>query len=124
MPDWNQDRELGQGKIVYAVRNSKKGLPIKKVRTGRGDLELDSRGRCIVKDAALAAEIRKEYPHDLAVSRLFTNDAADRGHRYHFGQMPALPFAKYDELGRRIHEASELESQQAQDEEPAEEKNG
>jgi hypothetical protein len=107
MPDFNNDRELGQGKIVYAVRNAHKGLPIKKVHTGKGDLELDSRGRCIVKDHALAAEIRKEYPHDLAVSRLFVNDAADRGHRFHFGQMPEMPWKIRERLERELQEFEE-----------------
>lgn len=120
MPDFNPDKERGQGKIKYVIRNAQKGLPVKSVKTGRGELKLDKKGRCIVSDAALAAEIRKEHPHDLAVSRVFTNDAADRGHHYFWGQMPSLPWHKYDELGRRIIEADQQEGQEAQDESPAE----
>ena len=100
MPDFNPDRELGQGIVKYAVRNAHPGIPIKSVKTGRGELKLDRLGRCLVADKALAAEIRKSYPLDLAVSRVFTNHPADRGHHYHFGQNPIA----FDENGNRIRE--------------------
>jgi hypothetical protein len=121
MPDFNSDRELGQGKIKYVVRNSKKGLPVRKIQTGKGELELDKKGRCLVSDAGLAAEIRKDHPYDLAVSRVFTEDAADRGHKYFYGCLPALPWQVYDQYGRRIREAEPSEGgDAAQDKSPAE----
>lgn len=115
MPDFNSDRELGQGKIKYVVRNSKKGLPVRKIKTGKGELELDKKGRCLVSDAGLAAEIRKDHPYDLAVSRVFTNDAADRGHHYFFGGIPEMPWK------RKLRETEAQESAESvQDESPAE----
>jgi hypothetical protein len=115
MPDWNPDRELGQGKIKYVIRNAHKGLPVKSVQTGKGELKLDRKGRALVSDASLAAEIRKEHPHDLAVSRVFTNDPADRGHNFFFGQLPEMPWKRQP----RDTEAQEG-GETAQDEEPAE----
>ncbi len=102
MPDFNADKEHAQGIIKYAVRNAHPGMPIKTLKTGRGELKLDRLGRCLISDHALAAEVRKDYPLDLAVSRVFTNHPSDRDHNYVFGQMPALPYATYDELGHRI----------------------
>ena len=104
MPDFNPDRERGQGTIKYAVRNAHKGLPIKTLQTGKGELKLDKLGRCIIKDAALAAEIRKQYPHDLAVSRVFTQAPADRGHHYFWGSWPEMPWKRKD--GDDGHEQS------------------
>jgi len=104
MPDFNSDKELGQGQMKWAVRNAHQGIPIRSIKTGKGELKLDAKGRCIISDPALAAEVRKQYPLDLAVSRVFTQAPADRGHHYHFGQMPALPWHKPD---HKFGEASE-----------------
>ena len=103
MPDYNADREFGKGKIKYAVRYAHPGTPPESIVTGRGIRKLDRKGRCLISDHGEAAEIRKEHPHDLAVSRIFTNDPADRGHIYHFGQNPIA----FDENGNRIFEESE-----------------
>lgn len=93
MPDFNSDRELGQGKIKYVVQNAHKPV-VKSIMTGKGELKLDDKGRCLISDPALAAEIRKDHPKDLAVSRIFTSHPADRGHKYIFGQMPEMPWKK------------------------------
>jgi hypothetical protein len=42
----------------------------------------------------LAREIQKDHRRDLAVSRIFSNDPADRGHVYFFGQMPEMPWKR------------------------------
>jgi hypothetical protein len=97
MPDFNPDKERGQGEVIYAVRNSQKGIPVKEVRTGAGTLKMDKLGRCIVKDPVLAHEIMKDHPRDLVVSRLFRNAPADRGHKYFFGQMPEMPWKKKEQ---------------------------
>lgn len=119
--DYNSDKERGQGGIVYAVRNTQKGMPVKSIQTGRGELKLDKLGRCIVKDEKLAREIQQEHRHDLTVSRMFTNHPSDRGHTYFFGSIPALPWHKYDENGRRIWDTEPPEEAKSlQAEEPVE----
>ena len=114
-PDFNADKEHGQGEVVYAVRNSQRGLPVKTLHTGKGDLQLDRLGRCIIKDHALAAEVRREYGKDLAVSRVFRNHPSDRGHNYVFGQIPEMPWK------RQTSELEAQESQEARVEKPEEE---
>lgn len=120
MPDFNSDRELGQGKIKYVVQNAHKPV-VKSIMTGKGELKLDDKGRCLISDPALAAEIRKDHPKDLAVSRIFTSHPADRGHKYIFGQMPEMPWKKYDEHGRRIRDTEPLEkAERLQTDQPGE----
>lgn len=122
-PDFNSDRELGQGKIKYVVQNAHKPV-VKSIMTGKGELKLDDKGRCLISDPALAAEIRKDHPKDLAVSRIFTSHPADRGHRYIFGQMPSMPWHKYDENGRRIRDTEPLEkAERLQTDQPGEAEN-
>jgi hypothetical protein len=120
-PDHNADAEHGQGEMIYAVRNSFKGMPVKSVQTSMGELKLDKKGRCIVKDKTVADEIRQTYGKDLTVSRLFRHHPADRGHRYFHGQVPAMPWHQEDEYGRRIRDTEPLEEAPSlQDEAPGE----
>lgn len=121
MPDYNPDRE-SHVKHKYIVQ---KAMPEANlgagVLTSKGVLKPDDKGRMLVNDPALANEIRTQYPHELVVTRARMPGAADTGHNYFFGSMPALPWAKYDSLGRRIWDTEppeEAESLQA--EEPAE----
>jgi hypothetical protein len=93
MPDFNADKEHGHGTMKWVVRNAHKGLPVKVLHTGKGDLKLDKQGRCVINDAALAAEIRKDHAKDMAVSRVFTEHPADRGHHYFF-TIPELPWKR------------------------------
>jgi hypothetical protein len=102
MPDFNPDRE-GHRKHKWVVHKATTAK-IDSVQTSKGDLKLNKEGRAVIKDEALAAEIRSGEmgKRDLCVTRVTADDPADQGHRYHFGQFPGLPWAKYDELGRRI----------------------
>ena len=108
MVDFNKDRELGQGKKKWVVQSATKRIA-DSVNTGKGDLQLDDFGRCLIKDEGLAREIQKDHRRDMTVSRIFMDDPADRGHHYFWGQLrKPLPWHKYDEFGRRIVE--EIES--------------
>ena len=103
-PDYNSDRERHVDH-KFVVQTAWPGVA-NKVKTSKGELEMNDKGRMIIKDEVLAREIQKEHPRDLAVTRMRTSKPADQGHRYHFGQMPPMPWVKYDELGRRIQEAN------------------
>lgn len=99
-PDYNSDRERHVDH-KFIVQTAWPGVA-NKVKTSKGELEMNDKGRMIIKDEVLAREIQRENPRDLAVTRMRTPKPADQGHRYHFGQMPPMPWVKYDELGHRI----------------------
>jgi len=100
MPDYNPDRE-SHVDHKFVVQTAWPNTP-KTVKTSKGELQMNGQGRMVIRDEALAREIQKEHPRDLAVTRMRTPKPADQGHKYHFGQTLAMPWAKYDELGRRI----------------------
>lgn len=104
MPDYNSDRDRHVDH-KFVVQSAWPNSP-KEIMTSKGLLKANEQGRMMVKDEALAREIQKEHPHDLAVTRMRTPKPADQGHRYHFGQMPPMPWVKYDEFGRRIQEVT------------------
>lgn len=91
-PDYNSDRERHVDH-KFVVQTAWPGVE-KKVKTSKGELEMNDKGRMIIKDEALAREIQKEHPRDLAVTRMRMQKPADQGHRYHFGQMPEMPWKK------------------------------
>lgn len=102
MPDFNPDREgfvKHKWIVQNATRSGKKG-----VQTSKGFLKYNDEGRLTVNDPVLAGEIREDNKWDTVVTRVRYPDEADRGHRYHFGSIPAMPWHKYDEFGRRIRE--------------------
>lgn len=102
MPDFNPDKEghVGHKYIVQDATREK----LESVPTSKGDLKFNNEGRLVVNDPTLASEIRTSTMgrRDVTVTRVRANHPSDQGHRYHFGQFPGLPWAKYDELGRRI----------------------
>ena len=102
-PDYNpdKDRHVDHRFIVQsAVKRDMESVP------GFDNLKLNRQGRCVVHDEGLAREIQNET-RDVAVTRMRHPHRSDRGHVYFFGQTYAMPWAKYDELGRRIHEDKE-----------------
>lgn len=118
MPDYNPDRE-GHVKHKFIVQ---KAWPAGDyagdglaggIHTSKGVLKPNSQGRMVVRDAALAREIQSAYPADLAVTRMRAEGPADKGHRYHFGSWPAMPW-------KRQREQPPEEATSLQDEEPAE----
>ena len=99
-PDYNPDKERHADHrfiVQSAVKRKLDHVP------DHPELKLNSQGRCVVKDEGLAREIQNET-RDVAVTRMRHPHRSDRGHVYFFGQAPPLPWAKYDELGRRIYE--------------------
>ena len=94
MPDYNPDREGHRDHkwIVHkAIRGTQKG-----VRVGDKDLMFDREGRFAVSDEGLAADIRKNNPHNLTVTRVTASHPSDRGHKYFFS-CPAMPWHKEQE---------------------------
>lgn len=107
MPDWNADKE-GHRKYKYLVHDATREH-LESVPTSKGDLKFNKDGRLVVHDKALADEIRTSAlgKRAVCVSRVNGDSAADRGHNYFFGRQPGLPWAKYDEFGRRVYDAPE-----------------
>jgi hypothetical protein len=93
MPDYNSDRE-GFVKHKWVVQKALREDNSDGVITSKGKLKYDRYGRLMVNDPTLANEIRTEHPHDLAVTRMRYPDVADRGHRYHFGMLPEMPWKR------------------------------
>jgi len=111
MPDYNPDKEGWHKKkfIVSRVERDFNKL-VEPIHTGSGDLNVDLYGRCTVNDPGLAREIQKEHPRDITVTRVNWDDEVlhrNAIHSYFFGSLPALPWHKFDEFGRRIREAEE-----------------
>jgi hypothetical protein len=93
MPDFNPDKERGQGKKKWVVQSATPKIE-KSIKTGKGELQLDDKGRCLINDETLAREIQKDHRKDMAVSRIFMDDPADRGHHYFWGGWPEMPWKK------------------------------
>jgi hypothetical protein len=118
MPDYNPDRE-GHVQHKFIVQKAwpsgdyaGDGLA-DGIQTSKGVLKPDSKGRMVVRDAALAREIQSAYPADLAVTRMRAVGPADKGHRYHFGGWPEMPW-------KRQREQPPEEAKSLQDEAPEE----
>jgi len=93
MPDYNPDRE-GHRKHKWVVHNVMQGG--KGVRVDGKNMMFNKDGRFLVKDEGLAKNIRKNYPHQVTVSRITANDPSDRGHKYFF-TVPRMPWHKDEE---------------------------
>ena len=91
-PDYNSDKEKHVDH-KFVVQTAWPGVA-NKVKTSKGELEMSDKGRMIIKDEALAREIQKEHPTDLAVTRMRMPKPADVGHRYFFGSLPAMPWKR------------------------------
>jgi len=104
MPDWNPDREAHVKHKWICHNAALNPHSLKSVKTSKGDLEFDKYGRFMVSDEALAHEIRTsdQGKADVTVTRVRYPDEVDKGHTYFFGQMPPMPWHKYDEQGNRI----------------------
>lgn len=96
MADYNSDRERHVDH-KFVVQSAWPNSP-KEIMTSKGLLKANEQGRMMVKDEALAREIQKEHPHDLAVTRMRMPKPADQGHRYHFGGWPEMPWKKNKEV--------------------------
>lgn len=114
MPDWNSDKE-GHVRHKWIVQKAfPDGDLGAGINTSKGVLIPNKQGRMLVNDPALAHEIRMEHPHDMTVTRMRYPDEADRGHRYHFGSWPEMPWKK------KAREEQLPEGQESQAEAPEE----
>ena len=104
MPDYNPDRERHVGH-KFIVSRAQKWTP-RTLKLGEESFDFGRAESFYLKDEMRARALQTEYDRDIAVTRVRWPSVHDRGHRFHFGQMPALPWANYDELGRRIVEST------------------
>ena len=72
-------------------------------------------GAVHVKDGAEAQALQDKYGDRVVTMKVSSPDVHDQGHRYFF-TMPGLPWAKYDEFGRRIYDGK-TEGEEAESEE-------
>lgn len=102
-PDYNPDKD-GHVEHRYVVQPAwKSGTYASGILAPDGRyLKYNREKRLMVKDEKLAREIQQQHRNDLVVTRVRYPGEADRGHRYFFGQMPAMPWHQYDENGKRI----------------------
>lgn len=80
-------------------------------------LRFGPEGHLRINDPKLANDIRQKYGREMVVTRVRHPSVSDRGHNYFFGQMPRLPWAKYDEFGKRIQEVNDGDKKEGSEEE-------
>ena len=104
MPDYNPDKERHH-KHKFVVQQAFPDIVGDSVMTSKGELKPNSQGRMTVKDESLAREIQQQYPREMTVTRMNFDDPADRGHRFHFGGWPEMPW-------KRKHREPEAQEEQ------------
>jgi hypothetical protein len=68
-------------------------------------MKFNREGRLVIKDEKKARAVQQKYGMRTAVTGLRIPEAvSDRGHRFFFGQMPAMPWHRFDGEGNRIKE--------------------
>lgn len=97
--DYNPDRE-GHAAHKFIVTPALKGM--KDVSLGDETYKFGKSGAFLIKDEKRARELQNENHGRIAVTRVRRPGPADKGHKYFFGQMPAMPWHQYDENGKRI----------------------
>lgn len=97
--DYNPDRE-GHAAHKFIVTNARKGA--KSVSLGSEVFKFGKNGAFLMQDEKKARELQDEHHGEIAVTRVRRPGPADKGHKYFFGSMPAMPWHKYDENGNRI----------------------
>lgn len=89
--DYNPDRE-GHHNHKYYVRNATR-RSFDTLSVDGKNMKFNREGRMLINDVKMAREIQKEYPDDLAVTRVTYDHPSDRGRKY-FHQIPTLPWHK------------------------------
>lgn len=106
--DYNPDKENWAGKKRWMVVKAVKDPNWKSIVIDGKEMKFGRDGAFRVNDPGIAEAIRKEVGNRATVTRFRNPDpVSDRGHRYFFGQMPAMPWHRYDEFGRRIYDGEE-----------------
>lgn len=102
--DYNPDRE-GHVKKSWMVVKAIKDPEFKSIKIDGKEFKFGRNGAFRVRDGMLAEAIRQNVGGDATVTRFRTPDpVSDQGHRYFFGSFMGVPWAKYDEFGRRIYD--------------------
>jgi len=110
MPDYNPDKERHVDH-KFVVQNAEK-TPKEGLWAGDKFLKFNKQGRLTIKDEKLAREIQKEYPYQLAVTRVRSPKPADQGHNYFFN-MPEAPWKRIEREQREQAEKEEKEGKDA-----------
>ena len=104
--DYNADKE-GHAKKKWMVIKAVKDQDFKGVEIDGKMMKFGKDGAFRVSDPAVANAIRQKVGMTATVTGFRHPDAADGGHTYFFGCMPAMPWHKYDEYGNRIIETED-----------------
>ena len=91
MPDYNPDKERHRDH-KWIVHKAIQDRSFSGVVAADRQMKFNREGRFAIQDPGVAAEIRKEYPRDVTVTRVRNPHRSDRGHVYFFGQWPAMPW--------------------------------
>ena len=102
-PDYNPDRE-GHVPKKWMVIKATRDPSFQGVTLDGQTMKFGKKGAFMVDDPVKADEIRKTVGTNATVTRFRTPDSHERIHRYFFGQLPAMPWHKYDDNGRRMRE--------------------
>ena len=92
VPDYNPDRE-GHVEHTFVVQKADRS-PGDTISVGNTEIKLNAEGRAFIKDEVLAREIQTENRFNTTVTRMRTPSVADAGPKYHFGQMPEMPWKR------------------------------
>ena len=92
--DYNSDKERHAEHKWEVIRATRR--PLESVDVDGKQMKFGKDGAFRVNDEGVAAAIREEYARkgDVTVTRIRYPGAADRGHRYFFGQLPEMPWKK------------------------------
>ena len=98
------------GKKKHSLIVDAQGASNREIRTESGTLRFEN-GVAALPDDSRAKDIYDEiqrtearHPNQYALVQDKQTVNTDEIHRYYFGSLPAMPWATYDELGRRIQD--------------------
>ncbi len=94
----------------YEILPYTPGMATETLELGEKKYPWGAQGAIHVKDGGEAQALQEKYDGRVITMKVQSPDIHDRGHRYFFS-MPGLPWAKYDEYGRRIRDG-ETKSQE------------
>lgn len=99
------------------------GASNREIPTESGTLKFEN-GVAVLPDDSRAKDMYDEiqrmearHPNQYALVQDKPTVNTDTVHRYHFGSHPAMPWARYDELGRRVKDSDIEEEQDARPDE-------
>ena len=90
-------------KKYEVIKNTTRNIGL--LDTGKRKLRLGKNGALLLRDAGEAAAIKARYGGRKGGDVIVTeapNFPVEAGHRYTFGQLPAMPWHRFDKDGNRI----------------------